>query len=213
MSSTEEIFQLVITGKSKEITAKVEEALAEGADPQDLLNNGMIAAMNKIGARFSNGEIFVPEMMIAAAAMKKGVTTLKPFLSEGASGGIGTVVIGTVEGDMHDIGKSLVGMMLESAGFEVIDLGVDVAIEDFVNTVIENKDVKLVCCSALLTTTMANMKAVIAGLEEAGVRQQVKVLIGGAPVNQEFCNEIGADGYGEDAAAAVRIAKQYATAA
>ncbi|MCL2528963.1 MAG: corrinoid protein [Coriobacteriia bacterium] len=213
MTRTEEIFELILRGKAKDISDKVTEAINAGDDPKELMNAGMIAAMDEIGERFAQGEIFVPEMMVSAKAMQKGLETLKPFLSEDDSVGIGTLVIATVAGDLHDIGKNLVAMMLESAGFEVIDLGCDVPVDSFINAVKENPKVSIVCCSALLTTTMPAMKEVINGLIEAGVREQVKVLIGGAPVSQSFCDEIGADGYGEDAAAAIKLAKAIVAAA
>jgi len=207
MTRADEIFELVLKGKVKDISDKVTEAINAGDDPKELMNAGMIAAMDVIGDSFARGEIFVPEMMVSAKAMQKGLETLKPYLSEDDSAGIGTLVIATVAGDLHDIGKNLVAMMLESSGFEVIDLGCDVPVDNFINAVKENPKVSIVCCSALLTTTMPAMKEIINGLTEAGVREQVKVLIGGAPVSQLFCDEIGADGYGEDAAAAIKLAK------
>lgn len=209
ISRTEEILELVIMGKDKEIPEKVKEAIEGGADPKILLNDGMVAAMDEISARFTRGEIFVPEMMVSANAMKKGISALKPYLSEGGTAGIGTAVMATVAGDLHDIGKSLVAMMLESAGFRVVDLGCDVSAEMYVDAVRENPDTKIVGCSALLSTTMAAMKDVIDALEKAGLRKQVKVIIGGAPVTQQFCDEIGADGYSDNAAAAVRMAKEF----
>jgi 5-methyltetrahydrofolate--homocysteine methyltransferase len=212
MSRIEEIYELVMKGRTKEIADKVAQALEAGDDPKELMNAGMIAAMDEIGEKFSRGELFVPEMMVSANAMKKGLEVLKPHLSAGDTPNIGTVVIATVAGDLHDIGKNLVSMMLESSGFEIIDLGCDVPTEDFVKTVKDNPRVSVVCCSALLTTTMPAMKEIIAGLTEAGVRDQVKVLVGGAPVTQKFCEEIGADGYGEDAAAAVKLAKDFLAA-
>jgi len=212
MSYKEEVFEMVMKGKTKIIAEKVTEALEAGEDPNMLLNEGMIAAMDELGARFTNGEIFVPEMMVSAKAMKSGVAVLKPHLSEGATSVIGAVAIGTVAGDMHDIGKNLVAMMLESAGFEIFDLGADVSAEKFVQAIQENPQISIVCCSALLTTTMAGMKTTIDALAAAGLRDKVKVLIGGAPITQEFCDEIGADGYGDDAAAAVRLAKGFVAA-
>jgi len=213
MSRTEDIFELVLRGRAKDITDKVAEALAAGDDPKQLMNAGMIAAMDEIGERFARNELFVPEMMASAKTMQKGLETLKPHLAADVSTCIGTLVIATVAGDLHDIGKNLVAMMLESSGFEVIDLGCDVSAERIVTTVKENPNISIVCCSALLTTTMPVMKEVVNGLTEAGVRNQVKVLVGGAPVNQEFCNAIGADGYGEDSVAAIRLAKEIVAAA
>ncbi|MCL2750117.1 MAG: corrinoid protein [Coriobacteriia bacterium] len=212
MLYTEEIFDLVMKGKAKLIADKVTEAVEAGEDPSRLLNEGMIAAMDELGVRFTNGEIFVPEMMVSAKAMKNGVAVLKPHLSEGATSVIGAVAIGTVAGDMHDIGKNLVAMMLESAGFEIFDLGADVSADQFVQTVKDNPQVTIICCSALLTTTMAGMKTTLDAFTEAGLRDKVKVLVGGAPITQEFSDEIGADGYGNDAAAAVRLAKSFVAA-
>ena len=212
MSYKEEIFDLVVKGKTKLIADKVLEAVEAGEDPKILLNEAMIAAMDELGARFTNGEVFVPEMMISAKAMKNGVNVLKPYLSEGATSVIGSVVIGTVAGDMHDIGKNLVAIMLESAGFEIFDLGCDVSPDSFVQTVKDNPNITIVCCSALLTTTMNSMKETIDAFAEAGMRDQVKVLIGGAPITQDYCDEIGADGYGDDAATAVRLSKEFVAA-
>lgn len=207
MTRTEEIYELVLAGRVRDVPSKVAEAIDAGDNPKDLMNVGMIAAMDEIGERFARNELFVPEMMMSAKAMQQGLETLKPYLAEDDSACIGTLVIATVEGDLHDIGKNLVAMMLESSGFEVIDLGCDVAAERFVNAVKDNPKVSIVCCSALLTTTMPVMKEIVKGLAEAGVREQVKVLVGGAPVNQDFCDEIGADGYGEDSVAAIKLAK------
>ena len=209
MSSIEEIFKLVIEGEANIIADAVNEVAEAGEDPNAILNDGMIAAMNEIGERYTKGEVFVPEMMVAARAMKNGVTALKPYLSEAGTTSTGTAVIGTVAGDLHDIGKNLVLMMLESTGLEVIDLGCDVSAESFVAAVKNNPNITLVCCSALLTTTMAGLKDTVVAFEEAGLRDQVKVLVGGAPVSQDFCDEIGADGYGSDAAAAVKLAKEF----
>jgi len=209
MSYIEEIYELVIKGKAKIIAEKVTEAIEAGEDPNKILNEGMIAAMDELGVKFTNGETFVPEMMVSAKAMKNGVEVLKPLLAEGSASVIGAVAIGTVAGDMHDIGKNLVAMMLESAGFEIFDLGADVSPQQFVQAVQENPQITIICCSALLTTTMAGMKATIEALTQAGLRDKVKVLVGGAPITQEFCDDIGADGYGDDAAAAVRLAKEF----
>lgn len=208
MSKIEEIYEMVIKGKAKAIPDAVVEAMKAGENPRDVLNNGMIAAMDEIGAKFTDGKIFVPEMMISANTMKKGVEALQPYLAEGDDGGAGTVVIATVAGDLHDIGKNLVAMMMESAGFEVVDLGVDAAAEDFVKAVRENPKTDIVCCSALLTTTMPAMKEIVEALVEAGFREQLKIMIGGAPVTQKYCDEIGADAYTADAASAVQKAKE-----
>ena len=211
MAGTQEVYDLVVRGKAKLITAAVNEALEDGGDPTELLNS-MISAMDEVGVKFKNGEIFVPEMLVAARAMKKGVEVLKPHLATGVAGAAGKVIIGTVAGDLHDIGKNLVAMMLESAGFEVIDLGVDVPKEKFVETYEANPDTKIVCCSALLTTTMPALKEAVALLNESPFRSKIKVMVGGAPVTQEFADEIGADAYTEDAASCAQKAKELAAA-
>lgn len=203
--SLENVKDLVIRGKAKLITGAVTEALDEGLAAEDVLNT-MIGAMDVVGERFKNGEIFVPEMLIAAKAMKKGVEVLKPHLATGAAGALGKVIIGTVAGDLHDIGKNLVAMMIESAGFEVVDLGVDVPVEKFLDAYDEN--VKIICCSALLTTTMPALQATVAAINEAPWRANVKVMVGGAPITQEFADKIGADAYTADAASAAKRAKE-----
>ncbi len=208
MAGIQEVHDLLVKGKAKMIVGAVQEALDAGCDPTQLLNEGMIGAMDEVGVKFKNGEIFVPEMLVAARAMKKGVEVLKPHLASGAAGAAGKVVIGTVAGDLHDIGKNLVAMMLESAGFEVIDLGVDVAKEKFVETVEANPDTKIVCCSALLTTTMPALKEAVDVLNKAAFRSNIKVMVGGAPITQEFADEIGADAYTEDAASCAQKAKE-----
>ena len=202
-----EVFDLVVKGKAKLVAAAVQTALDGGADPNELLNT-MISAMDEVGVKFKNNEIFVPEMLVSARAMKKGVEVLKPHLAAGAAGAAGKLIIGTVAGDLHDIGKNLVAMMLESAGFEVIDLGVDVPKEKFVETWEANPDTKLICCSALLTTTMPAIKDTIEAIKASGLRDTVKIMIGGAPVTQAFADEIGADGYSEDAASAAELANK-----
>ncbi len=203
--SLENVKDLVTRGKAKLITAAVAEALEEGCAAEDVLNT-MIGAMDVVGERFKNGEIFVPEMLIAAKAMKKGVEVLKPHLATGAAGALGKVVIGTVAGDLHDIGKNLVAMMIESAGFEVVDLGVDVPVEKFLAAYDEN--VKIYACSALLTTTMPALEATVAAINAAPWRGNVKVMVGGAPITQEFADKVGADAYTPDAASAARRAKE-----
>lgn len=208
MSKVAEIKELITKGKAKAIAQAVEDAIKEGADASELLNEGMIGAMDEIGQKFTEGKIFVPEMLVSAKAMKKGVEALKPHLSSDAAAGLGTVVIGTVLGDLHDIGKNLVAMMLESAGFEVIDLGVDVSPEKFLETAKANPNTKIICCSALLTTTMPNIGATVKAFDDAGMRDKVKIMIGGAPVTQKYCDEIGADIYTADAAAAAAKAKE-----
>lgn len=207
--SIEKVNDLVIRGKAKLVPAAVQEALDEGCEASVLLNT-MISAMDVVGERFKNGEIFVPEMLIAAKAMKKGVEVLKPHLATGAAGALGKVIIGTVAGDLHDIGKNLVAMMIESAGFEVIDLGVDVPIEKFLSTYEENPDTKIIACSALLTTTMPSLQQTVAAINGASWRGNVKVMVGGAPITQEFADQIGADAYTPDAATAAKTAKELA---
>ena len=205
--SIENVNDLVIRGKAKLVPAAVQEALDEGCDATALLDT-MIAAMDVVGENFKNGDIFVPEMLISAKAMKKGVEVLKPHLSSGATGALGKVIIGTVAGDLHDIGKNLVAMMIESAGFEIIDLGVDVPVEKFVAAAEENENVKIVAVSALLTTTMPAMEATVAAINAAPWRSSVKVMVGGAPITQEFADKIGADAYTPDAASAAKRAKE-----
>ncbi len=202
-----QVYDLVVRGKAKLISGAVQAALDAGEDPNELLNT-MISAMDEVGEKFKNGEIFVPEMLVAARAMKKGVEVLKPHLASGTAGAAGKVIIGTVAGDLHDIGKNLVAMMLESAGFEVIDLGVDVPKEKFVETYEANPDTKIICCSALLTTTMPSLKDTVALLNESPFRSKIKVMVGGAPITQEFADEIGADAYTEDAASCAQRAKE-----
>ena len=210
MAGIQEVYSLVEKGKAKVIANAVQEALDAGCDPTEILNDGMIKAMDAVGEKFKNGEIFVPEMLVAARAMKKGVEVLKPHLATGAAGAAGKVIIGTVAGDLHDIGKNLVSMMLESAGFEVIDLGVDVPKEKFVEAYEANPDTKIICCSALLTTTMPALKDAVALINEASFRPNVKVMVGGAPITQAFADEIGADAYTEDAASCAKKARELA---
>ena len=205
--SIENVNDLVIRGKAKLVPAAVQEALDEGIEAPAILDT-MIAAMDVVGERFKNNEIFVPEMLISAKAMKKGVEVLKPHLASGATGALGKVIIGTVAGDLHDIGKNLVAMMIESAGFEVIDLGVDVPVARFLSAYEENPDAKIIACSALLTTTMPALQQTVAAINEAPWRDKVKVMVGGAPITQEFADKIGADAYTPDAASAAKRAKQ-----
>ena len=209
MSKMDEVFDLVVRGKSKLIAAAVQEALDEGNAAPDVLDN-MIKAMGVVGEKFKNNEIFVPEMLVAARAMKKGVDVLKPHLAGGSAGVAGKMIIGTVAGDLHDIGKNLVAMMIESAGFEVIDLGVDVPVEKFIEAVRENPDVKVVGVSALLTTTMPAMKETVEALNKRDFRKDIKIMVGGAPITPEFAEEIGADAYTADAASAAQVAKSLA---
>ena len=200
----EKVYDLVSRGKAKLTPAAVQEAIDAGFAAEEVLNK-MIAAMDVVGEKFKNGEIFVPEMLIAAKAMKKGVEVLKPLLATGAAGALGKVVIGTVAGDLHDIGKNLVAMMIESAGFEVIDLGVDVPVEKFVEAANED-GVVIVACSALLTTTMPAMDATVAALKATG--KNYKIMVVGAPINQEYADKLGADAYTPDAASAAKKAKE-----
>lgn len=204
----QEVAELVIKGKKKLVGAAVQAALDEGCDPVAILNGGMIDAMTVVGEKFKNNEIFVPEMLVAALTMKKGLEVLKPHLSAEDTGANGKYILATVAGDLHDIGKNLVGMMLESAGFEVIDLGVDVPIEKIIECYRQNPDAKIIGLSALLTTTMPSLKDTVAALNECDFRSNVKVMVGGAPITQAFADEIGADGYSEDAAGAAILAKE-----
>ena len=210
MASAEiqKVAELVEKGKSKLVGAAVQEALDAGADPTEILNVGMIDAMSVVGEKFKNNEIFVPEMLVAARAMKKGVEVLKPHLASGSTGALGKLIIATVAGDLHDIGKNLVAMMIESAGFEVIDLGVDVPIDKIIECYRENPDTKIIALSALLTTTMPSLRDTVAAINEQDFRSKIKIMVGGAPITQAFADEIGADGYSEDAASAAILAKE-----
>jgi len=205
MSKLQEVKAMVEQGKTKLIAGKVQEALDEGKKAEDILQS-MIDAMGVIGDRFSAGEIFVPEMLIAAKAMSLGVDVLKPHLAGESTSSLGTCVIGTVEGDLHDIGKNLVAMMLEGTGFNIVDMGVDVSPEKFLNAAKENKDVKLVALSGLLTTTMPKMEETVKLIKDSGL--PVKVIVGGAPVSEEYAAQIGADGYAPDAGSAAVKAKE-----
>ncbi|MCX7671339.1 MAG: corrinoid protein [Anaerolineae bacterium] len=208
----EAIYQAVLDGNAPAAKAGVEKALAEGIAPDVILKEGLIAAMAEVGRLFEENEYFVPEMLVSARAMQNGLSVLKPHLAEAGAQPTGKVVIGTVKGDLHDIGKNLVAMMLEGAGFEIVDLGTDVSPEKFVKAVLEQKP-QIVGMSALLTTTMPAMGTTVKALLEAGVRDQVKVMIGGAPVTDAFAKQIGADGYAPDASSAVRLAKSLIHAA
>jgi methanogenic corrinoid protein MtbC1 len=211
MSKIEDVRANVEIGKTKLVPLLVQEALDEGNSAIDILQ-AMVDGMGVVGDKFSTGEIFVPEMLIAAKAMSKGVEVLKPHLAGEASTSLGTCVIGTVQGDLHDIGKNLVAMMVESAGFTVVDLGVDVPAEKFINAIKENSAVNLVACSGLLSTTMPAMKATVAALKSCGLAG-FKVMVGGAPVTREFATEIGADAYAPDAGSAAVMAKELVMAA
>lgn len=202
-----EISEKLQRGKAKDVSALVTQALEENIAPEIILNEGLVSGMNVIGDKFRNNEVFVPEVLVAARAMNAGLKILKPALSGAGVEPLGTAVICTVKGDMHDIGKNLVKMMIEGQGIACIDLGVDVDPQVIVDTVRDN-DVQLVCLSALLTTTMHGQKDVIDALSAAGLRDKVRVMVGGAPITQEFANEIGADCYTLDAASAAKEAKR-----
>jgi 5-methyltetrahydrofolate--homocysteine methyltransferase len=203
-----QLYQHVIDGEASEVEAGVQTALDAGINPNTILNEALIAAMDEVGRRFEEGDFFVPEMLIAARAMQAGLRLLKPHLVAGETKTVGKVAIGTVKGDLHDIGKNLVAMMLEGAGFEVHDLGVDVTPDAFVKAAQEG--VEIIGMSALLTTTMNNMGVTIEALKAAGLRDKVKVMIGGAPVTQDYATQIGADAFASDASSAVRAARQLA---
>jgi corrinoid protein of di/trimethylamine methyltransferase len=201
--------EAILSGNANAAKEVTQAALAEGVDPQSLVMDYMVPAMDEVGNRFECNEYFVPELLIAARAMKTSLELIRPLLAERGVEPVARVVIGTVKGDLHDIGKGLVASMLEGGGFEVIDLGVDVPAEKFVAAVKEHK-AGIVALSALLTTTMTAMKSVLEGLKQAGIRDQVKVMIGGAPVTQQYCDSITADGYSSTASGAVSLARQLA---
>ncbi|MTI58871.1 MAG: cobalamin-binding protein [Firmicutes bacterium] len=202
-----EISEALQAGDVNTVQEKIKEALEAGLTPREVLNDGLLSGMNIIGEKFKNNEVFVPEVLIAARAMNGGMEILKPKLIETGVESIGKVIIGTVKGDLHDIGKNLVKMMMEGAGFDVVDLGTDISPEQFVEAVKEHKP-NIVGLSALLTTTMPQMKETIKALEESGLRNQVFVMIGGAPVTDKYAEEIGADAYSKDAASAAAVAKK-----
>ncbi|MEI6289901.1 MAG: corrinoid protein [Chloroflexota bacterium] len=206
MDPIETIYQSVCEGQAADVETGVKAALAAGLPAQDILNKAMIAAMDEVGRLFEEGELFVPEMLISARAMQAGLKILKPELAKTDIKAAGKVASGTVKGDLHDIGKNLVAMMLEGAGFEVKDLGVDVSPEAFVKAAQEGA--QLIGMSALLTTTMSNMEVTVQALKNAGLRDTVKVFIGGAPVTQDYATKIGADGFAADASSATRVARQ-----
>jgi 5-methyltetrahydrofolate--homocysteine methyltransferase len=205
--SLETIYEAVLKGDAKQTEAEVAAAMEANIPPGDILHKACIPAMGEVGRLFEEGEKFVPEMLISARAMQAGMNLLKPHLAEADISALGKVVIGTVAGDLHDIGKNLVGMMLEGSGFEVIDLSTDVSPQSFVDAVKEHAP-QMIGMSALLTTTMPSMGATIEALKEAGLRDQVKVMIGGAPITQDFAEKIGADGFAPDASSAARTAKE-----
>ena len=200
-----EISQNLQKGKAKLVKEMVQQAIDEGCDPAKILNEGLLDGMNVIGEKFKNNEVYVPEVLVAARAMNMGVAVLKPYLAEAGVEATGKVCIGTVQGDLHDIGKNLVRMMLEGKGLEVVDLGVDVPAEKFVQTAID-EGCQVICCSALLTTTMNVMADVVKLADEKGIRGKVKIMVGGAPVNEDYCKSIGADCYTTDAASAADAA-------
>ncbi len=207
MKLLDDIRQSVIDGNMEVTQQLVKAALEQNLPPEQILKEGLISAMAEVGRRFECNEYFVPEMLVSARAMKSGLGLLRPQLIEAHVQAIGKVVIGTVQGDLHDIGKNLVGMMLEGAGFEVIDLGTDVTAARYIGA-IKDHHPDIIACSALITTTMPRMAEVIEAIEEAGLRRQVKVMVGGAPVNDKYASEIGADGYAPDAASAATRAKK-----
>jgi corrinoid protein of di/trimethylamine methyltransferase len=207
MADLTKLYDAILNGDNKTAVAVTKEALAENADPLEMVTSYMVPAMDEVGKRFECEEYFVPELLLAARAMKGALALLRPLLAELGAEPLGRVAIGTVKGDLHDIGKNLIASMLEGGGFEIIDLGADVAPERFVQAVKE-KNANVVCLSALLTVTMPSMKTTIEALKAAGVRDRVKVLIGGAPVTQQYADEIGADGYGSSASSAVPLARK-----
>ncbi|MFO8082452.1 MAG: corrinoid protein [Armatimonadota bacterium] len=202
MADLQALADAVISGQKDEAEKLTQEAIDEGVKPSTIINEGLIAGMSVVGEKFKNNEFYVPEVLIAARAMQSAMGHVKPLLTEGEMESKGRIVIGTVKGDLHDIGKNLVAMMLEGGGYDVIDLEVDVSPEDFVSAASE-QDANCIALSALLTTTMPSMKDTVDALVEAGLKDQVKVVIGGAPVTQSYAEEIGADGYAPDAASAV----------
>jgi 5-methyltetrahydrofolate--homocysteine methyltransferase len=212
MPDLNKLSEAILKGDAKGAEAITREAIEAKVDPQDLVNKYMIPAMDEVGRKFEADELFVPELLVTARAMKKALEVVKPLLAAKGAKPIGKVIVGTVKGDLHDIGKNLVASMLEGAGFEVIDLGVDVGPEKFIGAVKEYSP-NIVALSALLTTTMPSMKTTIEQLSAAGLRDKVKIIIGGAPVTQDYANEIGADGYSENANGAVGLARKIVSAA
>ena len=202
----ETIQKMVVDGKFKDIEEAVQQAIDAGTDLNLLINDALIRAMDIVGKKFSDGVIYVPEMLVSATTMKRGLDIIKPLLQSGESEYRGTVVMATVKGDLHDIGKNLVTMMMEGAGFKIIDMGVDVKIENLLET-LQKENADILGLSALLTTTMPEMQHVIEAMQEAGLRDQVKVIVGGAPIDQAFADTIGADGFGKDAVEAVQLCR------
>ena len=201
----------VQTREKNELIPSIEAAIATGLDPKEIINDGLISAMDVVGREFSDGVIFVPEMLVSALLMKEGLKLIKPLIANGSEDKKGTIIIGTVKGDLHDIGKNIVAMLFEGAGFEVVDLGVDLSVDDVVKKVAELKP-QILGLSALLTTTMPEMKKAVDALTESGLRETVKIMVGGAPLNQAFADSIGADGYAKDAAEAVSLARKMLSA-
>lgn len=208
MADLDKLYTAILDGDQKTAVAITQEALAEGVEPMDLIMNKMVPAMDEVGRRFECEEYFVPELLLSARAMKGSMELLRPLLAEKGTQPVGRVAIGTVKGDLHDIGKNLVASMLEGGGFEVLDLGADVAPEKFIQAV-QEKGVQIVALSALLTVTMPSMKNTIEALKQAGVRDKIKIMVGGAPVTPQFATEIGADGYSDNASSAVHLARQF----
>ena len=211
MSILNEISENLQRGKAKIVKELVEQAVSEGLPVEQILKEGLLDGMSIIGEKFKNNEVYVPEVLVAARAMNMGTQVLKPLMAAAGVKATGKVCIGTVQGDLHDIGKNLVKMMLEGKGLEVVDLGTDVSPETFVNTAIE-QNCQIICCSALLTTTMNVMEEVVKKAEELGVRDKVKIMIGGAPITEEYCKKIGADAYTSDAASAADVAAELCAA-
>lgn len=211
MSLLNEISENLQKGKAKIVKELVQQAIDAGIPAQEILEQGLLSGMNVIGEKFKKNEVFVPEVLVTARAMNQGAALLKPFLSESGVESVGKVCIGTVKGDLHDIGKNLVKMMMEGKGLEVIDLGTDVAPETYVKTAIE-QNCQIICCSALLTTTMPVMGEVVKEAEKAGIRDKVKIMVGGAPVTESFCEQIDADKYTTDAASAADAAVEFCRA-
>lgn len=207
MDDIKPLYEAIVNGDARAARSITDKALAGGMDPMKIVTDFMVPAMSEVGAKFECNEYFVPELLLAARAMKSAMEPIRPLLVASGAQPVGRVVVGTVKGDLHDIGKNLVAAMLEGGGFEVIDLGVNVSPEQFIQTVKE-KNANIVAMSALLTTTMPAMKTTIEAMKQAGVRDQVKVLIGGAPITQKFADEIGADGFSESAAGAVALARK-----
>ena len=212
MEILDEISAMLQAGKAPKVKGLVQEAIDQGIGPQDILENGLLAGMNIIGAKFKNNEVFVPEVLVAARAMNKGITVLRPLLVEAGVEEKGTVILGTVKGDLHDIGKNLVRMMMEGKGLKVVDLGIDVPAENFVDAAREN-NAAVIALSALLTTTMGEMKTVVEAVKASDIADKVKVMVGGAPISAAYAESIGADCYSEDAPAAAAAALAYCEAA